>query len=111
MRNIQREIQDCLDRIEEQYDVKILLAVESGSRNSSLIFFRTSSVMITEISGIRSRNRKRPHRMAGRREGLRCFTGIIPLHSLAFWYSTIKRGVCEDSGRKKERTAKKVLIT
>ena len=28
----QREIQDCLDRIEEQYDVKILLAVESGSR-------------------------------------------------------------------------------
>ena len=32
MRNIQREIQDCLDRIEEQYDVKILLAVESGSR-------------------------------------------------------------------------------
>ena len=32
MRNIQREIQDSLDKIEEQYDVKILLAVESGSR-------------------------------------------------------------------------------
>lgn len=32
MRNIQREIQDSLDKIEDQYDVKILLAVESGSR-------------------------------------------------------------------------------
>ena len=32
MRDIQREIQDSLDAIEKQYDVKILLAVESGSR-------------------------------------------------------------------------------
>lgn len=32
MRDIQKEIQDNLDQIEEQYDVKILLAVESGSR-------------------------------------------------------------------------------
>ena len=32
MRDIQKEIQDNLNQIEEQYDVKILLAVESGSR-------------------------------------------------------------------------------
>ena len=32
MRDIQREIQESLDKIEEQCDVKILLAVESGSR-------------------------------------------------------------------------------
>ena len=32
MRDIQREIQDSLDAIEKQDDVKILLAVESGSR-------------------------------------------------------------------------------
>ena len=37
MRNIQREIQDSLDKIEEQYDVKILLAVESGSRAWDLV--------------------------------------------------------------------------
>ena len=32
MRDIQREIQENLDRIEQKYNVKILLAVESGSR-------------------------------------------------------------------------------
>lgn len=32
MRDVQREIQDNLDRIEKEYNVKILLAVESGSR-------------------------------------------------------------------------------
>lgn len=32
MRDIQKEIQDNLNQIEEKYDVKILLAVESGSR-------------------------------------------------------------------------------
>ena len=32
MRDIQKEIQDNLNQIEEQHDVKILLAVESGSR-------------------------------------------------------------------------------
>ena len=32
MRNIKREIQENLDRIEEKNDVRILLAVESGSR-------------------------------------------------------------------------------
>ena len=32
MRDIQKEIQDNLNQIEEQYDVQILLAVESGSR-------------------------------------------------------------------------------
>lgn len=32
MRDIQREIQENLDAIETKYDVKILLAVESGSR-------------------------------------------------------------------------------
>ena len=32
MRDILKEIQDNLDAIEKQYDVKILLAVESGSR-------------------------------------------------------------------------------
>jgi predicted nucleotidyltransferase len=32
MRDIQKEIRDNLDAIEKQYDVKILLAVESGSR-------------------------------------------------------------------------------
>ena len=32
MRDIQKEIQDNLNAIEEKYDVKILLAVESGSR-------------------------------------------------------------------------------
>ena len=32
MRDIQKEIQDNLDAIEKKYDVKILLAVESGSR-------------------------------------------------------------------------------
>ena len=32
MRDIQREIQESLDKIEKQCDVKILLAVESGSR-------------------------------------------------------------------------------
>ena len=32
MRDIQKEIQENLDAIENQYDVKILLAVESGSR-------------------------------------------------------------------------------
>lgn len=32
MRDIQKEIQENLDAIEERYKVKILLAVESGSR-------------------------------------------------------------------------------
>lgn len=32
MRDIRQEIQESLDEIEEKYDVKILLAVESGSR-------------------------------------------------------------------------------
>lgn len=32
MRDIEREIQESLDAIEEKYDVRILLAVESGSR-------------------------------------------------------------------------------
>ena len=32
MRNIQKEIQDSLDMIEQKHDVRILLAVESGSR-------------------------------------------------------------------------------
>ena len=32
MRNIQKEIRENLDAIEKKYDVKILLAVESGSR-------------------------------------------------------------------------------
>ena len=32
MRDIQKEIQENLDAIENRYDVKILLAVESGSR-------------------------------------------------------------------------------
>ena len=32
MRDIYKEIQDGLDRIETDYQVKILLAVESGSR-------------------------------------------------------------------------------
>lgn len=32
MRDIQKEIQDNLNQIEEQHDVKILLAVESGRR-------------------------------------------------------------------------------
>ena len=32
MRNIQKEIQENLDAIEKKYDVRILLAVESGSR-------------------------------------------------------------------------------
>ena len=32
MRDIGKEIQDNLDTIENQYGVKILLAVESGSR-------------------------------------------------------------------------------
>ena len=32
MRDIQKEIRENLDAIENRYDVKILLAVESGSR-------------------------------------------------------------------------------
>ena len=32
MRDIQKEIRENLDAIEKKYDVKILLAVESGSR-------------------------------------------------------------------------------
>ena len=32
MRDIQKEIQESLDAIENRYDVRILLAVESGSR-------------------------------------------------------------------------------
>ena len=36
MRDIQKEIQDNMNAVEERYDVKIMLAVESGSRKTCL---------------------------------------------------------------------------
>jgi len=49
MRDIQKEIQENLDAIEERYKVKILLAVESGSRAWGISLRSLLCATITEL--------------------------------------------------------------